>query len=76
MLLAGGLGGQAHPEFGVSANLIPTRGTDYSHRITACPPGFENLTTSLYFILEKFGRMKLSHLNVKSEMVFREIKVF
>ena len=37
----------AHPEFGVSVNAIPTRGADYAHRITACPPGFENLTASL-----------------------------
>jgi hypothetical protein len=28
----------AHPEFGSS---------DYAHHITACPPGFENLTASL-----------------------------
>ena len=34
----------AHPEFGVSVNPIPTRGADYTHRITACPPGFENLS--------------------------------
>ena len=35
-------------EFGVSVNPIPTRGADYAHRITACPPGFENLTASLF----------------------------
>ena len=29
-------------------NLIPTRWADYAHCITACPPGFENLTASLY----------------------------
>ena len=48
MPLAGGLA-HAHPEFGVSVNLILTgwqiMPTDY--RITVCPPGFENLTTSL-----------------------------
>ena len=37
----------AHPEFGVSVNPIPTRGADYAQRITACPPGFENLKASL-----------------------------
>ena len=37
----------AYPEFGVSVNPIPTRGADYAHRITACPPGFENLAASL-----------------------------
>ena len=37
----------AHPEFGSSVNPIPTRGADYAHHITACPPGFENLTASL-----------------------------
>ena len=38
----------AHPEFGVSVNPIPTRrGTEYAYHITACPPGFENLTASL-----------------------------
>ena len=37
----------AHPEFGSSANPIPTRGADYAHHITACPPAFENLTVSM-----------------------------
>ena len=37
----------AHPKFGVSVNPIPTRGVDYAHQITVCPPGFENLKTSL-----------------------------
>ena len=35
------------PDFGRSVNPIQTRGADYAHRITACPPGFENLTASL-----------------------------
>ena len=39
--------GGAHPEFGDSVNTIPTRGADYAHRITACPPRFENLAASL-----------------------------
>ena len=40
----------AHLEFVVSVNLIPTKGVvDYAHRI-ACPPGFENLTTSLNYL--------------------------
>ena len=38
----------AHPEFGVSVNPIPTKGADYAHHITACPPGFENLVASLH----------------------------
>ena len=37
----------AHQDFGISVNPIPTRGVDYAHHITACPPGFENLTASL-----------------------------
>ena len=41
MPLAGGKGGS---EFGSSVNPIPTRGADYDHHITACPPRFENLT--------------------------------
>jgi len=36
-----------HPEFGSSVNPIATSGADYAHNITACPPGFENLTASL-----------------------------
>ena len=40
-------GWAAHPEFGCSVNPIPTRGADYAHHITACPPGFENLAASL-----------------------------
>ena len=38
----------AHPEFGSSVNPITTRGADYAHHITACPPGFENPAASLY----------------------------
>ena len=37
----------AHPEFGSSVNPISTRGADFAHHITACPPGFENLAASL-----------------------------
>ena len=37
----------AHPEFGISVNPIPTGKADYAHHITACPPGFENLTASM-----------------------------
>ena len=37
----------AHSEIGVSVNPIPTRGANYAHCITACPPAFENLTASL-----------------------------
>ena len=37
----------AHPEFGSSVNPITTRGADYTHPITASPPGFENLAAAL-----------------------------
>ena len=37
----------AHPEFVSSVNPIITRGADFAHRITACPPGCENLAASL-----------------------------
>ena len=41
----------AHSEFGSSVNPISARGgADYAHHIAACPSGFENLTTSLYYI--------------------------
>ena len=32
---------------GLSVNPIPTRGANHAHRITACPPGFQNPATSL-----------------------------
>ena len=42
----------AHLEFGVSVNPFtlfqPEVGADCAHCITACPSGFENLTTSLF----------------------------
>ena len=38
----------AHQEFGSSVNPITTRGPDYTHHITASPPGFENPVASLY----------------------------
>jgi len=40
----------AHPEFGSSVNPITTRGADYAQRITASPPGFENLAAALHSI--------------------------
>jgi len=33
-------GAKEHPEPGSSINPIPTRGANYAHHITACPPGF------------------------------------
>ena len=39
-------------EYGRSVNPILTRGADYAHHITACPPGFENLTASLEYYAE------------------------
>ena len=32
---------------GVQLTLFQPEGTEYAHHITACPPGFENLTASL-----------------------------
>ena len=49
MLLADGA--LAHLEFGGSVNPISTgEGADYVRCITACRPGFENLTASLKLI--------------------------
>ena len=39
----------AHSEFGSSVNPITTRGADYAQRITASPPGFENLAAALKY---------------------------
>ena len=36
-----------HSEFGSSVNPITTRGADSAQRITASPPGFENLAAAL-----------------------------
>ena len=37
----------ARLEFGVSVNSFPTKGADYTHLFSACPPRFEILTSSL-----------------------------
>ena len=51
MPLAGGQGGLlAHPEFLSSVHPIPTWGADYTHHITACPPGFRNLAASPQYV--------------------------
>ena len=44
MPLAGGQGGLVS-----SVNPITTRGADYTHHITASPPGFENPAASLQY---------------------------
>ena len=50
------------PDFGVSVNAIATGdggwGTNYAHRITSCPPGFENPTASLILIYKKQHTVK------------------
>ena len=43
----------AHPEFGSSVNPITTRGADYAQRITASPPGFENLAAALHLVTQQ-----------------------
>jgi hypothetical protein len=40
--------------------LCPNQGADYAHHITACPPGFENLTAYLNYIYVYCG---YNHLN-------------
>ena len=37
----------AHPDLGFQLTLFQPGEVDYAHHITACPPGFENLTASL-----------------------------
>ena len=38
--------------------LFQPRWADYAHRITACPPGFENLTASLISGCYQIGSQK------------------
>ena len=58
-LVVGQGGLLAYPEFGSSVNPIPTRGADYAHRITACPPGIENLAGSMHmYIFLGFNQQK------------------
>ena len=55
----------AHLEFGSSVNPITTMGTDYAHRITASPPGFENLAASLmdkHIIIKLFSKVSILSL--------------
>ena len=40
---SGGGGWPPHP--GVQSTLFQLEGKDYAHYITACPPGFESLST-------------------------------
>ena len=48
MTLASGLGGLKNTRnLGFQLTVFQPRGVDYAHHITACPPGFENLTTYL-----------------------------
>ena len=49
-----GQGGQLPPppDFGRSVNPISTRGADYAHHSTTCPPGFLALAAPLLLIGE------------------------
>ena len=53
MLLAGGLGG-IHPAWNliVQLTLFQPGGADYAHHITACTPGFENISTPLHVLIQ------------------------
>ena len=42
-------GAAAPPDFGRSVNPISTRGADYAHHSTTCPPGFLTLAASLRY---------------------------
>ena len=67
-------GGQGGPDFGRSAIL--TRGVDYAHPVTTCPPpGFSDLPTALGLPLQqirrKYGNQSLRHYlsyTVKAKM--------
>ena len=43
----GGGGALVPAVFGRSVNPISTRGTDYAHLCTTCPPGFSDLAKGL-----------------------------
>ena len=43
----GARGACAPPVFGRTANPISTRGADYAHHSTKCPPRFSDLATAL-----------------------------
>ena len=53
---------KAHPEFGSSVNPIITRGADYAQRITASPPGFENIVASLDYLMMHFCKTHYRHI--------------
>ena len=59
----------AHPEFGSSGNPITTRGggADYTHHITASPPGFENPASSLHYLISTEGE----HDGIESRLPFK-----
>ena len=46
---SGGAGGHV-PVFGRTVNPISTRGADYAHHSTKCPPGFSDLATALQYV--------------------------
>ena len=64
----------ALPEFGVLVKPIPTRGADYAHRITACPPRFENLAASLHDALVS-NRIDSSNLNFVQPNTFHTVTI-
>ena len=57
----------AHPEFGSSVN--PKEGGDYAHHITACPPGFENLTVSLLKVHKRVVSSRFEFLAAHPKIV-------
>ena len=46
-------GAKVPPLFGQTINPISTKGADYTHHSTTCPPGFSDLATGLH-ILTKY----------------------
>ena len=68
MPLADGLGGH----LGFQLTLFQSKGVDYAHQITVCPPGFENLKTSLEW--KKIARTRTSSELVTVVVVYSSEK--
>ena len=60
------VGGQGR--FSPTQSYYNSKGADYAHRITACPPRFENLTASLYLVISMF-ECQLLDFNYFSQVI-------
>ena len=75
-LVSGQSGLKPTRNLGVQLTLLQAGGADHAHHITACPPGFENLTAPLYVSSFYFIVCSLTHRAYMYQRCYHKQKLY